>query len=136
VVIYQSDAIPDNLDMQLWVIESDSDIREFALDAGQVIESAPFKGLLAAVETALAAKHPLLSGGIAAGSVVIKLLHDKLLANKDDLVGYWHNALNRAEHYPHGTRDKQDVHDTTGNILLDYTLFGFENNINSEQVNK
>jgi flagellar protein FlgJ len=33
------------------------------------------------------------------------------------------------EHYPHGTRDRQDVPDTTGNILVDYTLFGFENEV-------
>jgi hypothetical protein len=56
-----------------------------------------------------------------------------LRANKDDLVGYWQASLNRAEHFPHGCRDKQDVYDTTGNILIDYTLFGFENEIKSEQ---
>jgi hypothetical protein len=28
---------------------------------------------------------------------------------------------------PHGTRDKQDVPDTAGNILIDCTLPGFEN---------
>jgi hypothetical protein len=37
--------------------------------------------------------------------------------------------LNRKEHYPHGTRDRQDVYDTTGNILIDYTLFGFEKSV-------
>jgi hypothetical protein len=34
-----------------------------------------------------------------------------------------------AEHYPHGTRDKEDVPDTTGNIRVDYTVFGFEEEI-------
>jgi hypothetical protein len=38
-------------------------------------------------------------------------------------------TLNRAEHYPHGTRDRQDTADTTENILVDYTLFGFENDV-------
>jgi hypothetical protein len=40
---------------------------------------------------------------------------------------YRQTTLNRAEHYPHGARDRQDTADTTGNILVDYTLFGFEN---------
>ncbi|MDR1121799.1 MAG: hypothetical protein LBM08_12890 [Dysgonamonadaceae bacterium] len=40
----------------------------------------------------------------------------------------WQCALDRAEHYPHGLRDRQDVADTTGNLLVDYTLFGIENN--------
>ncbi|MDR0698031.1 MAG: hypothetical protein LBG28_02250 [Tannerella sp.] len=97
------------------------------LEADNVLDSDVFKGLFAAVETALAVATPVLSGVIAVGGVVVYLLRQKLRANKDDLVGFWQVSLNRAEHYPHGARDRQDVYDTTGNILVDYTLFGFEN---------
>ncbi|MDR1090523.1 MAG: hypothetical protein LBL79_05550 [Prevotella sp.] len=127
LVIYSSEQIPDMLNMQLWVIESDTDVRNFALDADKVIDSDAFKGLLIAVETALTVTNSILSGVIGIGTVVANLLRQKLRANKDDLVGYWQMTLNRAEHYPHGTRDRQDTADTTGNILVDYTLFGFEN---------
>jgi hypothetical protein len=130
LVIYQSDFIPASLNLQLWVIESDEDVRSFALDADKVIDSDAFKGLYAAVETALAISNPVLSGVIAVGGVALSLLRQKLRINKDDLVGYWQASLNRAEHYPHGARDKQDVYDTTGNIQVDYTLFGFENEVN------
>jgi hypothetical protein len=129
LVIYAGEQIPDSLDVQLWVIESDADIRSFALDADKVLDSDAFKGLFAAVETALAVTVPALSGVIAVSGVAISLLRQKLRANKDDLVGYWQVSLNRTEHYPHGTRDRQDVYDTTGNILVDYTLFGFENHL-------
>ncbi|MDR2292575.1 MAG: hypothetical protein LBE11_03775 [Prevotellaceae bacterium] len=129
MVIYQSAAIPDRLDIQLWVIESDEDVRNFAVDADKILESDAFKGLVATVETALTVTNPLVSGAIAVGGVVVSMLKKKLLANKDDLVGYWQESLNRSEHYPHGARDRQDVYDTTGNILIDYTLFGFENEI-------
>jgi flagellar protein FlgJ len=129
LLIYQSDAIPTTLDLQLWVIESDEDVRRFALDAEQVIDSNAFKSLFVLVETALTVASPVLSGTIAISSVVANLLRKKLQANKDDLVGYWQATLNRAEHYPHGSRDKQDIPDTTGNIRVDYTLFGFENKI-------
>jgi hypothetical protein len=127
LVIYSSEQIPDRLNMQLWVIESDSDVRNFALDTDRVVDSDAFKGLLIAVETALTVTNPVLSGIIGIGAVVANLLRQKLRANKDDLVGYWQITLNRTEHYPHGTRDRQDTADTTGNILVDYTLFGFEN---------
>jgi hypothetical protein len=127
LVIYASEQIPDLLNMQLWVIESDADVRSFALDADKVIDSDAFKGLQIAVETALTVTNPVLSGIIGIGAVVANLLRQKLRANKDDLVGYWQMTLNRAEHYPHGVRDRQDTADTTGNILVDYTLFGFEN---------
>ncbi|MDR2680493.1 MAG: hypothetical protein LBC47_06755 [Tannerella sp.] len=46
---------------------------------------------------------------------------------KEKLLEAVQTTLNRTEHYPHGTRDRQDTADTTGNILVDYTLFGFEN---------
>jgi hypothetical protein len=115
------------LNMQLWVIESDADVRSFALEADKVLDSDAFKGLLIAVETALTVTNPVLSGIIGIGAVVANLLRQKLRANKDDLVGYWQMTLDRAEHYPHGARDRQDTADTTGNMLVDYTLFGFEN---------
>jgi hypothetical protein len=126
MVIYQSETIPDNLSLQLWVIESDEDVRTFTLDADKVIDSDAFRGLLVAVEAALTVTNPVLSGIIGVGVVVTNLLRQKLKANKDDLVGYWQLNLNRQEHYPHGARDRQDTPDTTGNILVDYTLFGFE----------
>jgi hypothetical protein len=129
LVIYRSDSIPASLDLQLWVIESDEDVRSFALDADKVIDSDAFKGLYLAAEAALALTNPVLSGAIAVGGVALNLLRQKLRSNKDDLVGYWQASLNRTEHYPHGSRDKQDVYDTTGNMQVDYTLFGFENQL-------
>jgi hypothetical protein len=129
LVIYQSDAIPPQLSLQLWVIESDSDIRNTALDADKILDSDAFKSLFVAVEAALSVSNPLLTGAIALGGTVVSLLRSKLRDNQDDLVGYWQATLFRDQDYPHGSRDRQDVYDTTGNILLDYTLFGFENEV-------
>jgi hypothetical protein len=129
MTVFQSEVIPDTLDMLLWVIESDEDVRTFAFEADKVVDSDAFKGLLIAVEAALTVTNPALSGVIGVGAVVANLLRQKLRANKDDLVGYWQLNLNRAEHYPHGARDRQDTPDTTGNIRVDYTLFGFENSV-------
>jgi hypothetical protein len=129
LVICQSETIPDNLNIQVWVIESDEDVRKFALDAETVMQSDAFKGLVATVGAVLTATNPYLTGAIGVGGVVVSLLRQKLKANKDDLVGYWQATLNRTEHYPHGTRDRQDVYDSTGNIQLDYTLFGFDKTV-------
>ncbi|MDR1273097.1 MAG: hypothetical protein LBK12_00970 [Odoribacteraceae bacterium] len=129
LVIYRSELIPSTLDVQIWVIESDEDIRRFALDADEVLDSDAFKGLLTAATAALSLTNPLLTGAIAVGGVTANLLRKKLRANKDDLVGYWQCSLTRAEHYPHGVRDRQDIPDTTGNMLVDYTLFGYENEV-------
>jgi hypothetical protein len=124
-VTYQSNRIPDRLDVQLWVIESNSDVREFAIDADTVLESEAFKRLLSVLKVT----NPVPGATISIGGVVTQLLRKKLIASKDALAGYWQTSLNREEHYPHGARDRQDVPDTTGNILVDYTLFGFENDV-------
>jgi hypothetical protein len=129
LVIFSSERIPDKLDIQLWVIEADNDVRNFVIEADKVLDSDAFKGLFAAVEATLAITNPVVSGVIAVAGVVINIIRKRLRENKDDLVGYWQASFNRAEHYPHGTRDKQDVYDTTGNILVDYTLFGYENEV-------
>jgi hypothetical protein len=131
LIIYQSDFIPAALHVQLWVIESDEDIRRVVMDVDQVVESAAFKGLTTAVGFALAVTNPILTAAISVGGVLTQLLRQKLRNNKDDLVGYWQCLLNRNEHYPYCVRDKQDVPDTTGNIQVDYTLFGFENEVNN-----
>jgi hypothetical protein len=129
LVIFSSAYIPDRLDVQLWVIESDNDVRNFAIEADKVLDSDAFKALFVAVEATLAITSPVLSGVIAVAGVVVNIIRKKLRDNKDDLVGYWQASFNRTEHYPHGVRDKQDVYDTTGNILVDYTLFGYENQV-------
>jgi hypothetical protein len=129
LVIFSSEHIPEKVDIQFWVIESDNDVRDFVIEADKVLDSDAFKGLFAAVEATLAITNPVLSGVIAVAGVVVNIIRKRLRANKDDLVGYWQASFNRAEHYPHGVRDKQDVYDTTGNILVDYTLFGYENEV-------
>lgn len=32
----------------------------------------------------------------------------------------------RPEHYPTGIRESHDVHDMTGNMFFDYTIFGYK----------
>ena len=120
LVLYQSDHIPDKLNIQLWVIESDQDVRRASMKIEQIINDDSFKGLFAAVSAALAIKNPILTGVVSVGGVVLNMLRKKLLTKKDDIVGYWQCSLNRQEDYPNGIRDRQSIPDITGNILVDY----------------
>jgi hypothetical protein len=132
LVLYQSETIPDSLHLQVWVIESDEDVQKFALDVKKVMQSDAFLGLVSTVGAVLAVTNPLLTGAIGVGGVVVSLLHQKRKANCDDLVGYRQVTLNRTEHYPHVTRDRQDVYDSTGNIQPDYTLFGSDKSVDPD----
>ncbi|MDR1221917.1 MAG: hypothetical protein LBL07_03440 [Tannerella sp.] len=53
----------------------------------------------------------------------------KVFNNREGFLGLFNRS---AEHYPHGARDRQDTADTTGNIPVDYTLFGFENEVENK----
>jgi hypothetical protein len=77
LVLYQSETIPDSLHLQVWVIESDEDVRKFALDAETVMQSDAFRGLVATVSAVLAVTNPLLTGAIGVGGVVVSLLRKK-----------------------------------------------------------
>jgi hypothetical protein len=125
LVVYQGDNIPDMLTMQLWAIESDEDIRNSMRDVDAFLDGGAFNSLLQTASAALTVKNPIVGSAIAVGTIVAGMIRQKLRENKDDLIGYWQATLNRTEHFPHGTRDRQDVPDTTGNMLVDYTLFGF-----------
>jgi hypothetical protein len=125
LVGYRSENIPDTLAVQLWAIESDEDIRSSMKDADAFLDGSAFDALLQTVGAALSSKNPVVGSAIALGAVVAGMIRKKLRDNGDDLIGYWQATLNRAEHFPHGTRDRQDVPDTTGNMTVDYTIFGF-----------
>jgi hypothetical protein len=126
-LMYQSPVIPDVLNMQLLVVESDQQTRNFALKAEEVTNSPVFKTVTSSIQVALTAANPVWGSVICIGNLALGILHNRMKNDKDDLVGYWQCTLNRREHYFNGLRDKQDVRDTTGNILVDYTLFGYEN---------
>ena len=125
LVIYNGEKIPDTLTMQLWAIESDEDVRNSMKDVDAFLDGTALNSLLQTVGAALTVKNPTVGSAISVGTVVAGLIRQKLRANKDDLIGYWQATFTRTEHFPHGTRDRQDVPDTTGNMLVDYTFFGF-----------
>jgi hypothetical protein len=126
-LMFQSDTIPDVLNIQLLVIESDQQTRSLALDVTEVLDNPAFKNIANGILVALTAANPAWGAAVGIGKIVLGILGERLKNNSDDLVGYWQCTLNRREHYPTGLRDKQDVRDMTGNILVDYTLFGYEN---------
>jgi hypothetical protein len=104
-------------------------VRRLVIDVEQIVDSPAFNGLTTAIGFALPVTNHILTAAISVGGVLVHLIRQKLRNSKDDLVGYWQVILNHEEHYPYGVRDKQDVPDTTGNIRVNYILFGFQNEV-------
>jgi hypothetical protein len=55
---------------------------------------------------------------------IFRVVAETMLGNRDDQVGVVYQSFNRFEHYPHGERKRDDVPDLSGNMRLDYSIFG------------
>jgi hypothetical protein len=124
ILLYKSEVTPEELGMHLWLVELDNDIRDWTLTTDDILKSSEFRSLITAGMAALAIKNPVIMASIILTGLVFRLLLKKALStNRNDLIGYWHETLNRNEHYPHGIRNREDVPDSTRNMQIDYTLF-------------
>jgi hypothetical protein len=133
--VFFSDPIPSNFDWLLCCIESDEDIRDEAKWASEVLKSEKFgnfskeltsslKLAAKAVNKASALANPAYLASVAIGRFAVDVLLESGKKNKDDQIGLLYMSLNRPQHYPFGKRDIQDVDDLTGNMKVDYSLFG------------
>ena len=129
IQLYSSADMPEELSIHVWAVELDNDLRDFAVDIQTVTGSTEFRALASAVVAALALSNPIATATVSLGAFLFNLILKRQAARKNDLIGYWHTALNRREHYPHGLRNREDVMDTTNNMMLDYTLFAVEDEI-------
>jgi hypothetical protein len=133
--VYVSNPIPQKFDWLLTVIESDGDIRENAQWASDVLKSPHFgsfagdlTSLLKTASKGAAAvlASPAYLASVAISKFAVDVLLEKGKKNKDDQVGLLYMSLNRPQHYPFGKRDVQDIDDLTGNMKVDYSLFGVD----------
>lgn len=128
-VVYQSEKIPDHLDWLLLVLEDDTDVRDDAKMVQAIVGHPEFgdlsNNLIGAISKGALA-NPAFAVASEIGKFAVNLLTEKGKKNKDDQVGLMYLSLNRPEHYPFGERKKDDVADLTGNILVDYSLFGVD----------
>ena len=127
-VVYKSKQIPEDLNWQLIAVELDGRTRENAELAESILSKNNnldkiLNGLLALAgeSNPIPAVVKLIVG------MVGQSLPKVLKRDKDDQIGLFITSLNRREHYQHGLRDKQDVPDLSGNMFIDYSIFGFEN---------
>jgi hypothetical protein len=136
-VLYQSERIPDYLDWILLAIESDFDVREIGQEMSAVVNDPGFDNFLSHTLTlAAAAANPSFLAAVGIGKFVAKTFAQRLQKNQDDMLGVLYTSLNRREHYPHGERKKDQVPDLTNNMLVDYSLFGFESPPQSRRIER
>jgi len=125
-VVHQEKTVPDDLNWFFIAVEDDSAIRNFGASIESIVGSSKFDTFASSIATLVStAANP----GFAAGTAIVKFIAEvtakALKKNKDDTIGLLYMSLNRWEHYPHGERKANAISDLSGNMFVDYSLFGF-----------
>lgn len=128
-VLFHSKTIPNHFDWQFVVYESDRSIRDTALMIEDIVNDDEFDKFSDNLQTLISgAVNPAYAASVAIGKFATKVTLKVAGRNKDDMIGVIYMSLNRWEHYPFGERKRDNVPDMTNNMLIDYSIFGFEEN--------
>ncbi len=126
-VLYSSKQMPNYFDWQLVVYESDTAIRDTAVMVEDILNDEEFDSFTEnLIKLISGAKNPAYMAAVAIGKFASKVTFKVASKNQDDMIGIVYMSLNRWEHYPFGERKKDDVPDMTNNMLIDYSIFGFD----------
>ncbi len=126
-VLFKSDKIPDSLDWQFIAYESDNNIRKVAQMTKDIINDSSFdtfsNNLAVVIGTVI---NPAYTAAVEIGKFAINVIGDIARKNEDDMIGILYMSLDRIQHYPHGIRNRSGIPDITNNMLVDYSIFGYE----------
>ncbi len=126
-VLYHAKKIPEHFDWQFVVYESDDNIRDTAEMIEDIVNDAEFDKFTENLSKLMVGvPNPAYIAAVAIGKFATKITIKTAKKNKDDMIGIIYMSLNRWEHYPFGERKKDDVPDMTNNMLVDYSIFGFD----------
>lgn len=128
--VHHSQAIPRMLDWTLIAIKSNKQTRSLGVRMEEVLDSKHGatleRQLLHLLGTAAGGLNPgyMAAAGIArfVGEIAAGLLESK----GDEVLGLFYLSLTQPEHYPHGERKIDGARGVTGNLTVDYSLFGME----------
>ncbi|WP_319779040.1 hypothetical protein [Maridesulfovibrio sp.] len=123
--LYTADSIPVSFNWSLMLIEIDEDINALGAQIDSIINAPEFDTFTTDVLTLVAAAtNPAALAGVAIVKHIFGAVANTMLNNKDDQIGLAYQSFNRFEHYPHGERKRDGVPDLSGNVFIDYSIFG------------
>lgn len=123
--LYTSSKIPISFNWALMLFEIDEDINNLGKDIDGVINRPEFDSFVNDVLIlASVATNPVAAAGVAIAKYTLGIVAKSMIKNKDDQIGVSYLSFNKFEHYPHGLRKRDDVPDLSGNVFIDYSIFG------------
>lgn len=126
-VLYQSNQIPKHFDWQFIAYESNREIRETSKMIDDIISDKEFDNFSDNFISLVGkATNPAYYAAVSIGKFAAKVALKIAKQNKDEMIGIIYMSLNRWEHYPYGERKRDDVPDMTNNMMVDYSIFAYD----------
>lgn len=123
--VFVNDTIPQDLNWMLLAIKSNQQLVDNATLAGEILTEQNLNSLVATIAMLSGVASPV-TAAVSTLTLLVAQSVLKVCTNaKDHQLGLLLTSFVRQEHYPNGKRDAQDVPDATGNMKVDYTIFGF-----------
>ncbi len=123
--VFVNDTIPQDLNWMLLAIKSNQQLVDNATLAGEILTEQNLNSLVATIAMLSGMASPVTAAVSTLTLLVAQSVLQVCTNAKDHQLGLLLTSFVRQEHYPNGKRDAQDVPDATGNMKVDYTIFGF-----------
>lgn len=130
LILYEAEEIPEAFTWTFVAVRSSLDVREAAGDVNEILGEPGFASfstnVLSLIQTGAAVANPAYAAAIEVAKFVAQAGAQRLMKKGDRQLGAVTTSFIRSEHYPAGIRESHDVHDMTGNMFFDYTIFGYK----------
>jgi hypothetical protein len=129
LILYEAEDIPEAFTWTFIAVRSSLDLREAAGDVNEILSEPGFASfstsVLGMIQAGSAVVNPAYAAAIEVAKFVAQAGARRLMKKGDRQLGAVTVSFIRPEHYPQGLRESHDVHDMTGNMFFDYTIFGY-----------
>src|ERR1043166_3368340 len=130
LVLYEAEEIPEAFTWTFVAVRSELDVREAARDVNEILSEPGFASfstsVLGLIQAGSEVANPAYAAAIEVAKFVAQAGARRLMKKGDRQLGAVTVSFIRPEHYPQGLRESHDVHDMTGNMFYDYTIFGYK----------
>lgn len=130
LVLYEADEIPEAFTWTFVAVRSELDVREAAGDVNEILSEPGFASfstnLLGLIQAGSALANPAYTAAMEVAKFAAQAGARRLMKKGDRQLGAVTVSFIRPEHYPQGIRECHEVHDMTGNMFYDYSIFAYK----------
>jgi hypothetical protein len=129
LILYEAEEIPEAFTWTFVAVRSKRDLREAAGSVSDILRDPGFTpftdNLLGLLQIGSTLANPVYAAGVQVAKFVADASARRLMDKGDKQLGAVSTSFVRPEDYPQGIRERSNVQDMTGNMFMDYSIFGY-----------